>query len=106
MTKLSLIWLAYYFGVIQDLYGLGVRRIGVTSLPPLGCLPASITLFGFGNNGCVSRLNNDAQGFNKKLNTAASKLQKQLSGLKLAVFDIYKPLSDLVSNPSNSGKYW
>lgn len=78
----------------------------MTSLPPLGCLPASITLFGFGNNGCVSRLNNDAQGFNKKVNTAVSTLQKQLSGLKIAVFDIYKPLYDLVTKPSDFGKYY
>lgn len=88
---------------VKDLYGLGARRIGVTSLPPLGCLPASITLFGLGNNGCVASLNKDAQGFNKKINAAATQLQKQLSGLKIAIFDIYKPLYDLVNAPSNYG---
>uniref|UniRef100_A0A5B7A5W5 Putative GDSL esterase/lipase APG n=1 Tax=Davidia involucrata TaxID=16924 RepID=A0A5B7A5W5_DAVIN len=88
---------------IQDLYGLGARKIGVTSLPPLGCLPAAITLFGFHENGCVSRINTDAQGFNKKINSAAANLQKQLPGLNLVIFDIFKPLYDLVHSPSNSG---
>ncbi|KAE9467855.1 hypothetical protein C3L33_00213, partial [Rhododendron williamsianum] len=81
---------------LNNLYGLGARRIGVTSLPPLGCLPAARTLFGFHERGCVSRINTDAQGFNKKINSAVSNLQKQLPELKIAVFDIFKPLYDLV----------
>ncbi|KAL6972745.1 hypothetical protein U1Q18_026917 [Sarracenia purpurea var. burkii] len=88
---------------VKDLYGLGARRIGVTSLPPLGCLPLARTLFAFRQPGCVSRFNNDAQGFNKKINSAATNLQKQLPSLKIAVFDIYKPLYDLIQNPTNSG---
>lgn len=88
---------------VKNLYGLGARRIGVTSLPPLGCLPAARTLFGFQQPGCVSRLNNDAQGFNKKINSAVSNLQKQLPQLKIAVFDIFKPLYDLVQSPSSNG---
>ncbi|MED6219628.1 hypothetical protein PIB30_037514 [Stylosanthes scabra] len=88
---------------IKELYGLGARRIGVTSLPPLGCLPAARTLFGSHENGCVSRINTDSQGFNKKINSAASNLQKQLPGLKVVVFDIYKPLLDLVQSPAKSG---
>ncbi|KAK9282000.1 hypothetical protein L1049_004911 [Liquidambar formosana] len=88
---------------VKDLYGLGARKIGVTSLPPLGCLPAAITLFGFHQSGCVSRINTDAQGFNKKINSAASNLQKQLPDLKIVVFDIFKPLYDLVRSPSDNG---
>ncbi|KAG9141445.1 hypothetical protein Leryth_001889 [Lithospermum erythrorhizon] len=88
---------------LWDLHGMGARRIGVTSLPPLGCLPAIRTLFGQHEIGCVSRINKDAQQFNQKLNSAASQLQKQLPGLKIAVFDIYKPLYDIVQKPSDYG---
>ncbi|KAL1220146.1 GDSL esterase/lipase APG [Cardamine amara subsp. amara] len=88
---------------IKQVYSIGARKIGVTSLPPTGCLPAARTLFGFHEQGCVQRLNTDAQNFNKKLNAAASKLQKQYSGLKIVVFDIYTPLYDLVQKPSESG---
>ncbi|KAL7100018.1 hypothetical protein ACP275_09G122300 [Erythranthe tilingii] len=88
---------------IKDLHGLGARRIGVTSLPPLGCLPATRTLFGFHESGCVSRINTDAQQFNKKINSAATQLQKQLPGLKIVIFDVFQPLYDLIANPKKSG---
>ncbi|KAL5218592.1 hypothetical protein ABZP36_019276 [Zizania latifolia] len=87
---------------VEGLYGLGARRIGVTSLPPMGCLPASVTLFG-GGGGCVERLNNDSRIFNTKLEAASDAVRRQHSDLKLVVFDIYNPLLDLVNNPTNAG---
>jgi phospholipase/lecithinase/hemolysin len=87
----------------QNLYTIGARRIGVTSLPPLGCLPAAVTLFGGGNNNCVERLNADAVTFNKKVGDAAKALKNRHSDLKLVIFDIYNPLLDLIKNPANSG---
>lgn len=87
----------------QNLYKLGARRIGVTSLPPVGCLPAAITLFGGGSNECVARLNKDAVLFNQKLNSASENLKASLFGLKLVVFDIYQPLLDMITNPGDSG---
>jgi bifunctional pyridoxal-dependent enzyme with beta-cystathionase and maltose regulon repressor activities len=45
----------------------------------------------------VSWVNTVARHFNKNLNLAADNLRKQLPGLKIVVFDIYKPLEDLVN---------
>lgn len=90
-----------FFG--QDLYALGVRRIGVTTLPPTGCLPAAITLFGSGSNQCVQRLNHDAVSFNNKLNCTSINLKSKLPGLKLVVFDIYNPLLELITKPTDYG---
>jgi GDSL-like Lipase/Acylhydrolase len=75
----------------------------VTSLPPFGCVPAAITLFGHGSNECVTRLNEDAKNFNKKLNYTVDSLTKQYSDLKIAVLDIYQPLYDLVTAPEKQG---
>lgn len=75
----------------------------MTTLPPMGCLPAAITLFGSDSNECVARLNSDAVNFNKKLNTTSQSLQKMLQGLKLVTLDIYQPLYDLVTKPSENG---
>ncbi|XP_074312491.1 GDSL esterase/lipase APG-like [Silene latifolia] len=98
---------SYLVGIFSDtiktLYGQGARRVGVTSLPPLGCLPLTKTIFGFHQSGCVGNINSDAKGFNKKINAATTQLSKQLPGLKIAVFDIYQPLYDLIQSPSNSG---
>ncbi|GLT66298.1 hypothetical protein SLA2020_386690 [Shorea laevis] len=92
-----------YSAFIQNLYGLGARRIGVTGLAPTGCLPAAITLFGSGSNECVARLNQDAILFNNKLNSTSQSLQNKLPGLKLVVFDIYQPLLDMVTKPAENG---
>ncbi|KAF2289809.1 hypothetical protein GH714_038714 [Hevea brasiliensis] len=95
----------FYSTFIQNLYGLGARRIGVTSLPPTGCLPAAITLFGAGSNQCVERLNRDAIAFNEKLNSTSKSLANNLPGLKLVVFDIYEPLLDMILKPSDNGLF-
>ncbi|KAJ4979622.1 hypothetical protein NE237_010402 [Protea cynaroides] len=97
------ILLKSFSAFVQNLYGLGARRIGVTSLAPLGCLPAAITLFGYGSNNCVARLNRDAVSFNNKLNATVQSLQESLSSLKIVVFDIYQPLHDLINKPSDYG---
>ncbi|XWS20204.1 hypothetical protein CRYUN_Cryun31cG0079800 [Craigia yunnanensis] len=88
---------------VKNIYGLGARKIGVTSLPPLGCVPLARTLFGYHEKGCVSGFNTDAQQFNKKLNSVAENLQKQHPDLKIVVFDIFKSLYNIVKSPSNYG---
>ncbi|CAN1836880.1 GDSL esterase/lipase APG [Linum perenne] len=88
---------------VKGLYNLGGRKLGVTSLPPLGCLPAARTIFGYHEQGCVSNINTEVQQFNKKVTSAAASLQKQLPGMKIVIFDIFKPLYDLVKKPSDFG---
>ncbi|EEF34923.1 GDSL esterase/lipase At5g22810 isoform X2 [Ricinus communis] len=92
-----------YSHFIKNLYNLGARKIGVTTLPPLGCLPAAITIFGSDSNDCVANLNQDSVSFNNKLNATSQSLRNKLSGLKLVVFDIYQPLYDIVTKPSDNG---
>jgi len=84
---------------------LGARRIGVSTLPPIGCLPAAITIFGLGGNECVGRLNEDAVSFNNRLNATSQRLQNDLSGLILVVLDIYQPLLNLSTDPTANGTW-
>jgi phospholipase/lecithinase/hemolysin len=88
---------------LQELYRLGARRIGVTSMPPLGCLPASIRLYGDGKGACVPRLNRDAETFNAKLNATVRALKRRHADLKLAILDIYTPLRKLAQDPAAYG---
>ncbi|KAL8139479.1 hypothetical protein V2J09_005500 [Rumex salicifolius] len=54
---------------VKDLHGQGARRIGVISVPPHGCNPALIATFGSQDKpGCIEKINNDIQIFNKKIN--------------------------------------
>ncbi|KAK1392685.1 GDSL esterase/lipase [Heracleum sosnowskyi] len=103
MDRFTDILMKSFTNFVEKLYGLGARRIGVTTLPPTGCLPAAITLFGRGSNQCVPRLNADAVMFNNKLNSTAERLLYQFQGLKLVIFDIYEPLLELVMKPSENG---
>ncbi|KAM2045008.1 hypothetical protein ACFX1T_009257 [Malus domestica] len=101
--QFSNILIRSYSTFIQNLYALGARRIGVTNLPPIGCLPAAITMFGSGTNECVPRLNQDAIYFNNKLNSTSQDLKNRLPGLKLVVFNIFQPLLDMIMNPGDNG---
>lgn len=101
--QFSDILITSFSNFIQNLYGMGARRIGVTGLPPLGCLPAAITLFGSGSNQCIQRLNQDAIAFNTKLQSTSQSLQNRFSDLKLVAFDIYQPLLNMVSKPAENG---
>nr|CAB3467003.1 unnamed protein product [Digitaria exilis] len=87
----------------NELYKLGARRIGVTSMPPLGCLPASIRLYGDGRGACVARLNRDAETFNGKLNATVKAFKRRHTDLKIAIFDIYTPLRQLAEAPAENG---
>ncbi|KAI4331258.1 hypothetical protein MLD38_029460 [Melastoma candidum] len=95
--------LASFTRFIKGLYLLGARKIGVTSLPPIGCFPVAITLLGYGQSRCVSQVNADIQGFNKRLNLAAASLRKQLPGVRIVIFDIFTPLYELIKSPSQNG---
>ncbi|KAH6758857.1 GDSL-like Lipase/Acylhydrolase superfamily protein [Perilla frutescens var. frutescens] len=95
--------ISIFSSFVKSLYGLGARRIGATSLAPIGCLPLARTIFGQHERGCVASFNTDAQQFNKKINAAATQLQRQNPGLKIVIFDIFKPLYDLVQNPTKYG---
>ncbi|KAL8245442.1 hypothetical protein R6Q59_011700 [Mikania micrantha] len=92
-----------YSRFIEELYRLGARKIGVSTLPPIGCLPASITLFGEDSNDCVTKMNSAAEYFNKMLNLTSLSLKSKLSGLNLVVLDIYHPLFDLIQKPGDYG---
>ncbi|XP_021908078.1 GDSL esterase/lipase EXL3-like isoform X2 [Carica papaya] len=85
---------------IQQLYGVGARRIGVFSLPPIGCVPSQRTLGGGLNRECSNKANQAALLINSKLNVQLNSLRKKLPGSKLVYVDIYNPLLSLIKNPA------
>ncbi|KAL4368516.1 hypothetical protein GQ457_05G012200 [Hibiscus cannabinus] len=89
---------------LQDLYGLGARRIGLLGLPPIGCVPSQRTLGGGKNRDCYEAENQLATANNAKLSGLIDNLKTvfTLPGTKLIFLDIYYPLLSLIQNP---GKY-
>lgn len=88
---------------LRELYGLGARRIGVLSLPPVGCLPSQRTLHGGPKRGCFNSANEAAVLFNSKLYAEIDSLRKELPGARLVYMDIYYPLLAIMQGPAQFG---
>lgn len=93
--------------VVQDLYNEGARNFALASLPPLGCLPAVISIYGnkgLGPEGCVAPLNEVARAGNDVFrHVFMPKLERQLVGSKLVYLDVYTVLFELAANPRAFG---
>ncbi|KAG8374658.1 hypothetical protein BUALT_Bualt10G0018900 [Buddleja alternifolia] len=67
-----------YSQQLKTLYSYGARKISVSGLGPLGCIPASLAR---GSNGtaCVDRVNDAVDLFNEKLKILVKDLNKNLT---------------------------
>ncbi|KAK8304669.1 hypothetical protein V6Z11_D03G007800 [Gossypium hirsutum] len=90
---------------LQDLYGLGARRIGLYGLPPIGCVPSQRTIGGGKNRDCYEAGNQLAIAYNTKLSGVIDSLKAvyTLPNTKLIFFDIYYPLLSIIQNPAKYG---
>ncbi|KAK1441038.1 hypothetical protein QVD17_06874 [Tagetes erecta] len=88
---------------IQELHSLGARRVVVLSLPPIGCMPTSITFSGSQNRTCSILYNKAAELFNKKLSSELQSLRSRHPPVKVVFADIYNPLLHIVNNPQSYG---
>ncbi|KAI3724388.1 hypothetical protein L2E82_36162 [Cichorium intybus] len=88
---------------VQQLYEMGARRIGVFSIPPIGCFPAERTLFGGVLRKCVHKENEASQLYNNMLKEQLPLLGSSLSESKIAFVDFYNPLISVINNPQQYG---
>uniref|UniRef100_A0A2N9J3F8 SGNH hydrolase-type esterase domain-containing protein n=1 Tax=Fagus sylvatica TaxID=28930 RepID=A0A2N9J3F8_FAGSY len=88
---------------IVELYELGARRIGVLSLPAIGCVPSQRTLADGIQRGCSKSANQAAILFNSKLSSQMDSLNNRLPDARLVYLDIYNPLLALIQNPAHYG---
>ncbi|KAM5583070.1 GDSL esterase/lipase [Rosa sericea] len=90
---------------IEELYELGCRRMAITGLPPIGCLPIQITVKFESphDRRCIEEENLDALVYNKKLARLLPKIQSLLPRSKIVYADVYMPLIDMINNPLNFG---
>ncbi|KAF9618449.1 hypothetical protein IFM89_001172 [Coptis chinensis] len=89
---------------VKDLYNLGARKISLTGLPPMGCLPLErASNYVFWSGGCNERYNQVATDFNRKLQDIVVELNKELHGIALVFSDTYGILFDIIQKPQNYG---
>ncbi|KAK4354109.1 hypothetical protein RND71_026303 [Anisodus tanguticus] len=90
---------------IKQIYHLGARKISLTGLPPMGCLPlerASNYIRGNGD-GCNEKYNDCAMHFNGMLIGLVKKLNEDLPGIRVVFSNAYDLLLQMIKNPSSFG---
>ncbi|TKY56959.1 GDSL esterase/lipase [Spatholobus suberectus] len=88
---------------IRELYALGARKLVVTGLVAVGCLPLERVTNILGHHGCNEEYNNVALSFNKKLDNLMTKLNRELPQLKAAPGNAYPIFNDIIRRPSAYG---
>ncbi|XP_057794884.1 GDSL esterase/lipase EXL1-like [Salvia miltiorrhiza] len=94
---------SYASALVQDLYKLGARRMGVFGLAPLGCLPSQRSLKGGAERKCVDLYNDFAEMFNQKLFVELRSLNARYPEATLIYVDIYNLPLDLIRYPQKYG---
>ncbi|KAK8517796.1 hypothetical protein V6N13_127950 [Hibiscus sabdariffa] len=88
---------------VRQIYSLGARKLSLTGLPPMGCLPVERTTNLEDPLNCLEERNKVALEFNGKLKATVAKLNKNLPGLKVFFADPYELLLELITKPSQYG---
>lgn len=92
---------------LKLIHKLGVAKVVVTSMEPLGCLPATTFLSGYKN--CSKSLNDDTAFHNHLLQRSLDKLNNQFSKPVFFMLDLYGAFLSVLQRhpvrPGNSGDY-
>ncbi|KAL6001414.1 hypothetical protein ACLOJK_007148 [Asimina triloba] len=83
------------------LHQLGARTLVFHGLGPLGCIPSQRAKSKKG--GCLKRVNEWVQVFNKGVRRLLISLNAQLPGARLAFADTYQAVNNLIQNPAAYG---
>ncbi|XP_019458643.1 PREDICTED: GDSL esterase/lipase At2g42990-like [Lupinus angustifolius] len=87
----------------REIYELGARKVSVTALPPMGCLPLERAINVLDYHGCVEGYNDVALEFNGKVGRLVTKLNNELYGFQLVDANAYHILLQIVTQPSSFG---
>ncbi|KAL6999212.1 hypothetical protein U1Q18_000372 [Sarracenia purpurea var. burkii] len=88
---------------IVGLYKLGARKISLTGLPPMGCLPLERTRNLLFARSCIEKYNRVAREFNEKLQGLVEKMNKELAEIDIVFSNPYDILSEIIQNPHSFG---
>ncbi|KAL3820396.1 hypothetical protein ACJIZ3_006301 [Penstemon smallii] len=89
---------------LQGIIELGGQKIGFVGVPPIGCVPAIITLHAknaLTYRGCVEFLSSIARDYNRMLQIELT--NTKIHDVKIVYLDIYKPIDDMIKTPQQFG---
>lgn len=92
------------FVIIQQLYNLGARKVIVTLVGPIGCIPYELARFNGNNTRCNENINKAISFFNSGLRKLVDQFNGgQLPGAKFILIDSFQSSNDLYLNGSTYG---
>ncbi|CAL9017785.1 unnamed protein product [Prunus brigantina] len=91
---------------ITELYQLGARKMAISGLPPMGCLPLERTKNILSGSDCIEEYNDVARIFNEKLQGLIEKLSKKLVRIQLVLLNPYDILLEIIQNPATFGEFY
>ncbi|XP_038712263.1 GDSL esterase/lipase At5g03610-like isoform X2 [Tripterygium wilfordii] len=86
---------------LQQISDLGLRRIMVTAIEPLGCLPTSAALSSY--KSCNKTSNASAKFHNKLLRKSVHKLNQKSRGFEFGILDLYRAFMSAIKRSRRSG---
>lgn len=89
---------------VRDIHQLGARKLDLTGLPPMGCLPLERDANRAAPGDCNEEYNKVAREFNVKLLGLVHKLNAELDGMEIVYGNVYDLLDDVVRSPASYGK--
>lgn len=91
---------------VKEIYNRGARKMSLTGLPPMGCLPLERTTnFVNGNgDGCIDSYNQVSLHFNAKLDGLVKKLNQELPEIKVVFSNPYDLFMQIIRKPSSFGE--
>jgi hypothetical protein len=87
---------------LQSILELGAKKIGIISVPPVGCCPSQRAFNESG--GCLEGLNDLALEFHSTINALLMKLGSEYTDQKYSLGNTYEMTINVIDNPFPFGK--
>lgn len=87
---------------LTELYNMGARKISISALGPLGCIPSQLSMKSKDGT-CVALLQEVASNFNAALKVMTEQLNSELSGVTFVYANSFDMVFGYIQNPSTYG---
>ncbi|KAG8060719.1 hypothetical protein GUJ93_ZPchr0002g23341 [Zizania palustris] len=94
--------LSEYKKVLAQLHGLGARRVLVTGVGPIGCVPAELALHSL-DGACDTELQRAAEAYNPQLVHMLSELNAEVGGDVFVGINTHRIHNDFIDDPKAYG---
>ncbi|KAJ7110301.1 hypothetical protein O6H91_10G029800 [Diphasiastrum complanatum] len=94
--------IATFRNQLTQIYNLGARKITVSNIGPLGCIPSQLSMATVSTK-CIPELNEYASSFNAALKLMLEELNRNLPGAMFVYSNGYDIIFDYIRNPAAYG---